>query len=114
MSVGVVANETAVIDPDDAFGAQILLQPVFYLSLGERLVAVRGHETACGRKHGTLAVALNGTALEDEVEVVFIGAADEFLIVEMTVNSVVEGGLEFLAPAIETEIKEDEVPVIFY
>ena len=44
MSVGVVANETAVIDPDDAFGAQILLQPVFYLSLSERLVTVRGQQ----------------------------------------------------------------------
>ena len=69
MTVGVVADEASVLQPDHALGTQILLQTIVYLLLGQRLVAVGCHQTTTGGEDGASSVALNAAALEHKVQV---------------------------------------------
>ena len=106
MTVGVVAHQVAVIDPDDALSTKTGLQTLLNLQLRQRLIAVRGHEALGGGEDGATAVALDGTALKHEVQTVDILALYATLVVETTVDGVVEAGLELLTPAVETEVEQ--------
>ena len=109
MSVGIVANERTMIQPDNALCPQPLLQAVFNLLLRKGLVAMGGHQAACGGKDSSLAVALDGASFEHEVQVIFVGALEESLLIEVTVYLIVERRLKFLTPAVEAEVEEDDV-----
>jgi hypothetical protein len=67
MAIGIIANETAVVEPYNALGTEIFLETDLYLCLCEGLVAMGRHETTGGGEDGALAIALDGTAFEDEV-----------------------------------------------
>ena len=86
---------------------QECLEVRLYLILCEGLVAMGGHQTASAGEDGALAIALNRAALEDEIQMVLVGALDQSLVVEMPVDGIVELRLELLAPAVETEVEED-------
>ena len=65
------------------------------------------HQTALCSKDGTLAVALNRTAFQHKVQMVFVLALDKSLVIEVTIDLVVEFCLKFLAPAVELEVKKE-------
>ena len=109
MAVGIVADERAVLQPDDALGTQPQLQALFYVVLRQRLVAVGGQQAAGGGEDGASAVALDGAAFEHEVQMVFVASLDEAAVVDLATDAVVEFSLELLAPAVEAEVEEDEV-----
>ena len=108
MAIGVIANQGAVVEPHHALGTQICFEAFLYLGLREGLVSVGGHQATGGGKNGAFAIALDRAALEDEVEMVFVVALDQSLLVEVLVDGVVELRLELLAPAVELEIKKGE------
>ena len=68
---------------------------------------MRGHEAARCRKDRSLAIALNASSFQNEVQMRLINAFDDTLFVEMSVYLVVQFGRELLAPAVETEIEKD-------
>ena len=126
MTVGIVARQVSVIDPEDALSVEVPFQAFFDFIFGERLVAMGGQQTACGGEYRPASVALDGTAFEHEVETVYVlprlplcqrGAVRrtegwEPLVVEMAVDGVVEFCRELLAPAVETEVEQAVVTLI--
>ena len=108
VSIGVVAGQLPVVYPEDAVGAKPFLQPLFYLLPGQWLVAMGGHQTTGSGKDRSLAIALDRTALEDEVQMVFIMTMNHALVVEVLVDLVVELSLEFLAPTVKLEVEKAE------
>ena len=120
MSVGIVARQVSVIDPEDALGVKFAFQAFFDVVFGEGLIAVRGQQTAGGGEYRPASVALDGTAFEHEVETVNVvprlppcsrGAVRrtegwEPLVVESAVDGVVEFRRELLAPAVEAEVEQ--------
>ena len=74
VSIGVVANQIAMIEPNYALGMKKVEQLFFYIHPGERLVAVRRQQTlACG-KDGSLSIALYASTLEDKTCMVLKGS----------------------------------------
>ena len=120
MSVGIVARQVSVIDPEDALGVKFKFQAFFDLCFCKGLVAMRGQQTAGGGEHCPASVALDGTAFEHKVETVNVfprlppcprGAVRrtegwEPLVVESAVDGVVEFRRELLAPAVEAEVEQ--------
>ena len=109
MSVGIVANQRAVVEPYDALGTEVFFEASFYLGLREGLITMGCHETAGSCEDGALAIALDGTAFEDEVQVGLIVALYATGIIEMAVDGIIQGCLKLIAPTVELEIKEDDV-----
>ena len=109
MSVGVIAYQTAMVEPYDALGTQPVFQPLFNRLLGKGLIAVGRHQTAKGGEDGPLAVALDAASLEHEVQMVLVGAFHQSLLIEMLVDLIVEFGRELLAPAVELEVEQKDV-----
>jgi hypothetical protein len=109
MAIGIIANETAVVEPYHTLGTEILFEASLNLSLREGLVAMRGHETTGRCENGALAIALDRTALKDEVEVGLVLAHHTTGIIEMTVDLIIQIGLELLTPAVELEVEKDDV-----
>ena len=101
-----------MVQPDDAVGTEPLLQPVFYLLLCQRLVAVGRQQTATGGKDGAAAVALDRAALEHEVEVVDVLTLYVALVIDAAVQGVVNLGGKLLAPPIELEIEQPHAALI--
>ena len=81
MSVGIVANQRAVVEPYDALGTEIFLEAGFNLGLREGLVAMRRHEATGSCEDGALAIALDGTAFEDEVQVGLVSTFHQSFII---------------------------------
>ena len=106
MAVGVVARQVAVVYPQHAVGTEVGHQPLFYLVLGEGLVAVGSQQAAGGGEDGAPAVALDGAAFEHEVQMVYVLAADGPLIVEAAVDGIVLAGRKLLAPSVETKVEQ--------
>ena len=109
MAIGIIANEAAVVEPYNALGTEIFLEAGFNLGLREGLVAMRRHEATGSGEDGTFAIALDRTALEDEVEVGLVLAHHTTGIIEMTIDGIIQIGLELLTPAVELEVEEDDV-----
>ena len=112
MSVSIIACQMAVIDPDDALCIKIVLQPLFNVCLGHGLVTMGCQQTTSRGEHSTFAVALDGAAFEHEVQTVRIFAFHLFLLIESTVDGIVEFGREFLAPAVKAEIEQTGMPLV--
>ena len=104
MPVGIVARELSVIYPEDALGTEVLLQTLFNLVLAEGLVAMRSEQAARGGEDGALSVAFDRAPFEHEVEMVDILSPDRTVVIEASVDGIVELGREFLAPAVEAKI----------
>lgn len=109
MAIGIIANETAVVEPYHTLGTEIFLEAGFNLGLREGLVAMRRHEAIGSGEDGTLAIALDRTALEDEVEVGLVLALYTTGIIEMTIDGIIQIGFELLTPTVELEIEKDDV-----
>jgi hypothetical protein len=109
MAIGIIANEAAVVEPYNALGTEIFLEAGFNLGLREGLVAMRGHETTGSGEDGAFAIALDRAAFEDEVEVGLVVAHHTTGIIEMTIDGIIQIGLELLTPAVELEIEKDDV-----
>ena len=109
MAIGIIANEAAVVEPYNALGTEIFLEAGFNLGLREGLVAMRRHEATRSGEDGAFAIALDRTALEDEVEVGLVLALNDALVVEVLVDLIIQIGLELLTPAVELEIEKDDV-----
>ena len=107
MPVGIVADKASVLQPDHALGTQILLQALFYLLLGQRLVAVGGHQTATGGEDSASSVALDAATLEHKVQVRLVAALDQPLLVQVLVDLVVQLGRKLLAPPVELEVEQN-------
>ena len=109
MAIGIIANEAAVVEPYNALGTEIFLEAGFNLGLREGLVAMRRHEATGSGEDGTFAIALDRAAFEDEVEVGLVVAIYTTGIIEMTVDLIIQIGLELLTPAVELEVEKDDV-----
>ena len=105
MSVGIIAGQVTVVDPDDPFRMELALEALFDLSLCHRLVAMGGQQTTSRGEHRTFSVALDGAPFEYEVQTVLILAFYFSLLVNPAVDGIVEFGREFLTPTVEAEIK---------
>ena len=106
MSVGVVANEVAMVYPQNSVGGESFFQFFFYFILTERLVAVGGHQASRCGEHGALAVALYRTAFEHEVIAVDVFSIHHTGIKQGAVDTIIKRGLEFLAPSIKLEVEQ--------
>ena len=109
MAIRIIANEAAVVEPYNALGSEIFLETGFNLGLREGLVAMRRHEATGRCENGALAIALDRAAFEDEVEVGLVLALYTTGIIEMTIDGIIQIGLELLTPAVELEVEEDYV-----
>ena len=109
MAIGIIANEAAVVEPYNALGSEILFEASLNLGLREGLVAMRRHEATGRCENGAFAIALDRAALEDEVEVGLVLAHHTTGIIEMTIDGIIQIGLELLTPAVELEIEKDYV-----
>ena len=90
MSVGIIAGQMTVVNPDDPLRMELTLETFFDLSLCHRLVAMGGQQTTCRSEHRTFTVALDGAAFEYEVETVLILAFYFSLLVNPAVDGIVE------------------------
>ena len=89
MPVGVVARQVAVVYPEYAFRVEFTFQSLFYLFFAKRLVAMRCQQTARSGEHRALAVALNRTTFEHEVETVHIFAFQFSFVIKSAIDGVV-------------------------
>ena len=92
MTVGIITDEVAMINPEDAFGMELLEQARLNLCFCERLVAVRRQQTPRGGEDRAPAIALDGAPLQYEVEATDIVASEGLRVVEATIEAVVEIG----------------------
>ena len=106
MSVGVVANEVAMVYPQNSVGGESFFQFFFYFILTERLVAVGGHQASRCGEHGAFAVALYRTAFEHEVIAVDVFSIHHTGIKQGAVDTIIKRGLEFLSPSIKLEVEQ--------
>ena len=109
MSIGIIAYQRAMINPNNALSTQVFLQSCFNLLLCEGLVAMGSHQTAGGGKHRSLAIALNASTLQDKVKMRFVLTFYDAFVEKVLVNLIVESGFKLLAPSVETEVKQNEV-----
>ena len=114
MAVSIIACQTAVIDPEDTLGVQLLEQTGLNILLGEGLVAMRRQQAARRGEDGATSVALDRAALEHEVETIDILALDGAFLVKMAVDGVILFGRELIAPAIEAEIDQTAMATVVY
>ena len=70
------------------------------------------HQTTRGGEYRPFTVALNASALKNKVETIDIFALQGPLVVELTVQGIVEFGRELLAPAIEAEVEQAGMPLV--
>ena len=105
VAVGVVAAEVAVVDPDDALGAEAFFQ--FFLYLLARAWLVAPHLALGGGHDGSTSVALDGSSLEHEVGVLLQSMGEVAFFVEVEGDEVVVVGGELAAPAVELELQGD-------
>ena len=107
MTVGVVTDKVAVVQPDDTVSPQ----PQFQLFLDfldcKGLVTVRSQQALGGGENRALAVAFHRTALQHEVFMIFEGHLEEATLSQMAGDGIVKLGREFLTPSVETEIEEE-------
>ena len=106
VSIGVVANQIAMIEPHYALGMKKVEQLFLYIYPGERLVAVRRQQAlACG-KDGSLSIALYASTFEDKTCMVLEGSLKGSLIVELQVDGIVLLPGKLLAPSVESEVEQ--------
>ena len=107
MTVGVIADEVAVVEPYNAVSLEEILQKFLQMVAVERLVAVRSQEALRRGEDGTLAIALDAATFEYETLVVVDGAVlESSLVVEVERDGIVFLPSELLAPAVKLEVEE--------
>ena len=106
MSVCVVADEAAIVEPDDASGTEIVFQSLLNLLLSERLVAMRRQQTHAGCEYGPITVALDRAALQHEIQMVLVFSRNPATVVKTAVDGIVFVCLKLIAPSVETEIEQ--------
>lgn len=77
MSVGIVACQPAVVEPEDAFGSEELTELLFCLFLRFQSVTVGGKQTGGSGEDGAASVAFDASAFENKVATVGIDAVEE-------------------------------------
>ena len=65
------------------------------------------HQTARRREDSALAVAFYTAALQHKIQMVFVCAFYQALLVEVAIDLVVKRRLELLTPAVEAKVKEN-------
>lgn len=111
VGIGIVAGEVAVVDPQDAVGAERVAETVFNLSAREVAVAVGGEEAFGGGEYRAAAVAFDGASFEHEAETVVERGAEHAGAGELGSDEVVEVCGEFQSPPVETEVDEADAVV---
>lgn len=110
MPIGIVAFEMSVVEPQHAIGSQPAFQFILNLLLAHGFVPVGCQQTGDGGEYGSASVALDASAFEHEVEMVFIMVAvaeESFrpLFPYGLVDLVVVVGGELHSPTVELEIE---------
>ena len=106
VSVGVVANEVAVVKPHHTVGTENGLYMFFNLFFGHGLVTVRSKQTLACRHDGALAVALYRASLKHKLVLVHIHPLVGAKLKELSVEGVVLVGSKLVAPSVEAEVDE--------
>ena len=125
VAVRIVASKIAVFQPEDALGVEVMEQAMLYFLAGEVGVAMGREQALAGGKQGAASVALDAPALEDEVEVRDVDAAEEGgrrrrggrgggtgkcgegrIGDEAPADLIIEVSGELVAPAVELEVEE--------
>lgn len=106
MSVGVVTDEVAVVQPYDALSPERVFEFCCYLLLIHRLVAVGRQEALCRCEHGTFAITLYRTALEHEIGMILYLVLEGTPTEEVPCDGVVLLPGKLLAPAVELEVEQ--------
>ena len=107
MSVGVIACQLTVIQPDDTLHVrEEQAQPSVDILFCEWLIAVCGCQAAGCRKERTVSVAFYRTALQHKVLVIFQCTVEESCFINLPVDTVVLLGCKLPAPSVETEVEQ--------
>ena len=107
MSVGVIACQLTVIQPDDTLHIrEEQAQPSVNILFCEWLIAVCSCQAAGCRKERTVSVALYRTAFQHKVLVIFQCTAEESCFINLPVDTVVLLGCKLPAPSVETEVEQ--------
>ena len=106
VSVGVVANEVAVVEPHHTVGTEHPLQMLLNVVLRHGLVTVRREQTLACRHDGALAVALYRASLKHKLVLVHIHPLVGAKLKELSVEGVVLVGSKLVAPSVEAEVDE--------
>ena len=105
VSVGVVALQMSVVEPEDALGVEVAEQALLNLRGGE-VVAVGGEEAGGGGEDGAFSVALDASAFEYEVEAGLVVVAAGQMGMDADVDLVVEMGGKLESPSVELVVEE--------
>ena len=114
MSICIVACQMTMINPEDPFSTEYLLQTRLNLRLGHGLVAMGCQQTAGCGKYRPLAVALYRAPFQYEVQTVDIVAFQLPLVIEPAIDGVVEFCRELLAPAIKLEVEQSPSSLVIH
>lgn len=106
VSISVVAEEVAVVEPENSSGLESLEEKGLDVSPAVLRIAVGVEQTLGSGEDSTLTIALDAAALEDKVLIVNVVAVDEVVGMDKAIDGIVVVGRELVAPAIELEIKE--------
>ncbi len=118
MAVGVIADEMAMVYPDNALGMEEVGEQAFHhVAQRQVLVTVRSQEALAGGEDSALAIALDAAAFEDKALMVLHGCILECtLIVELQVDGIVFLPGKLLSPSVELEVEQvvgDDIVVMF-
>ena len=112
VAVGIITRQSPVVYPYDAFCAQGLHQPLSDVLLRHGLVAMGREQTGRRGEDGALSVALDGAALQHEVQLGAIVALQHAVLIQLAVDGIVKAGRELLAPAVESEVHQPMVALV--
>ena len=104
MTVGVVTNEVAIVEPQHTLGVKHIEQTLLNFGLFHRLVAMWGKQTLACCEDCSLAVALNGAAFKYKACTVLVLTLYNTGIIQLTVYGIVKCSLKLASPAIEAEV----------
>ena len=105
MAVGVVTGKIAVVQPEDALGAQCFRQQVFNTGSIHGRIAGRRQQAFAGGQQGAFTIGFDRASLENEVDRYQRCRAKAAKIRQVAVQGIVLFPREFSAPGIEPEIQ---------
>ena len=105
VTIGVVAHQVAVAQPQDIRHPKLGTQALFDPGAIETGIAGGREQAIFGGEQAAAAVDLDTAALQHHIQAVERGTAKHAAAMQITADLIVEFGVEFAAPAVEDEIQ---------
>ena len=106
MAVRVVARQCAVVEPQHAVHAEVLLQAEFHLPFVVLRIAVGIEQTGRSSQQGAEAIAFDAAPFQLKVKAVHVVAPQDARIVHLAIDGVVQRGLKLASPTIEAVVQQ--------